>query len=144
MQSPRMRSRLFLLNQIQGAVYFTHLLQSGLYKKSCPYIFHMLGGNLGVWKLVIEIRKMQCHLQPGQDCSLKYIPQLRQKFFFSYFFLLSGLKEIQEKILGRSARKHVQDFQLGKRKHNNELYLGSNWRNLFTPKINLFLCPETI
>lgn len=139
-----MWSRLFLLNQRQSAVYFTHLLQSGLYKKSCPYIFHMLGGNLGVWKLVTEIRKMQCHLQPGQDCSLKYIPQQRWNFFFSYFFLFSGLKEMQEKILGRSSRKYVQDFQLGKRKNNNALHLGSTWRNLFTPKINLFLCPETI
>lgn len=34
--------------------------------------------------------------------------------FFSYFFLFSGLKEIQEKILGGSPRKYVQDFQLGK------------------------------
>lgn len=66
------------------------------------------------------------------------------EFFFSYFFLFSGLKEMQEKILGRSSRKYVQDFQLGKRKNNNALHLGSTWRNLFTPKINLFLCPETI
>lgn len=60
---------------------------------------------------------MQSHLQPGHDCSLQYIPQQRRIFFLLLlFFLFSGLKETQEKILGRSTRKYVQDLQLGKKK----------------------------
>lgn len=145
MQSPWRWSRLFLLNQRQSAVFVTHLLQFGLYKKSCPYTFHMLEGNFDVWKLVTEIRE-KCSVISNQGTTAPCNTfHSRDGFFFLFFFFLfSGLKETQEKILGRSTRKYAQDLQLGKKKHNKQLHLGSTWRNLFTPIINIFLRPESI
>lgn len=89
-------------------------------KKSFPYIFHMLGGNWDVWKLVIEIRERCSVIFSTQDtiapCNTFqsgdrfFIFHFLFAIFYFWYFSVQYPKLIQEKILGKSTVKKIFRF----------------------------------
>lgn len=97
-----------------------------LKKKSFPYIFHMLGGNLDVWKSVTEEIRERCSVifpNQGMAAPFNTFHSGDRHFIFHFWLLLFYFlcfsvqcpKIIQEKILGRSTLKKNSDFNLKKK-----------------------------
>lgn len=115
-----------------------------LKKKSFPYIFHMLGGNLDVWKSVTEEIRERCSVifpNQGMAAPFNTFHSGDRHFIFHFWLLLFYFlcfsvqcpKIIQEKILGRSTLKKKSDFNLKKKNLHRQICLwkiqwGSTWR----------------